>query len=75
MYLNETKCVPDGRLMLDGSYAATTWEVQFKLTEVRSGSSPYKLRIATASANGAAILVTNSTCWIFFTGLISSYMS
>lgn len=49
--------------MSDGSYAATTWEVQFKLTEVRSGSIPYKLRIATASANAAAIQVTSSSFW------------
>ena len=50
-------CAPDGRTMSDGSYAATTWEVRFELTEV-STSSPYKLRIATASSNGAAIEVT-----------------
>jgi hypothetical protein len=45
--------------MADGSYAATTWEVRFELTELSAGS-PYKLRIATASANGAAIQVTQN---------------
>ena len=40
----------------DGSFEPTTWEVRFELPEVVRGS-PYKLRIAMAAANGAAIQV------------------
>ncbi|KAG0630091.1 hypothetical protein M758_1G153400 [Ceratodon purpureus] len=42
------------RFKPDGSFEPTTWEVRFQIPEVVTGS-PYKLRIATAAANGAAI--------------------
>lgn len=48
------------RFQADGSCAPTTWEVRFELPEVSTGS-PYKLRIATAAANGAAIQVNYVT--------------
>lgn len=42
------------RIMPDGSYAPTTWEIRFELLKVVP-DSPYKLRIATASSHTASI--------------------
>ena len=46
-----------GRAMPNGTYSPTTWQVRFNLTTVSTGGT-YKLWMATASTNVAAIQVS-----------------
>lgn len=54
---NDRKCcVMDGRMMPDGTYVSTTWQVKFNLDDVSMGGV-YKFRMAFAASSFAAIQV------------------
>jgi hypothetical protein len=60
------------RFKPDGSFEPAIWEVRFELPELTTGS-PYKLRIATAAANGAAIqVITHSQPNLYLLALLGT---